>query len=258
MAYEILTVKHGDPNRYSHNCHREFLRSLDSHSMRPIFLPGEWKGMTSKIKFLWRYLQSGKHTGSHVIFTDCFDLVFGNHALKRPNDLWPEMMDRFKSFGVPFVANAEKNCFPFPELAPHFEKFMPKGCASPFKFLNSGFMIANTEAMVEILRFMRPDEIPDDYRGTDGKMVHPGDQDFFQVAFLEQPVPMKLDYDGLLCTACHGVEPNEIRIFQTATTTGIVDLLFHQNCDRLGPMCWHFNGGKVSSLMSKVFRSLRL
>jgi hypothetical protein len=210
--------------------------------MRPIFLPGEWKGMTSKIKFLWRYLQSGKHTGSHVIFADCFDLVFGNPALKRPNDLWPEMMERFKSFGVPFVANAEKNCFPFPELAPHFSKFVPKGCASPFRYLNSGFFIAEVDALMQILQHMRPDELRDDYQ-ENGVWKHPADQECYQVAFLEQPVPMKLDYEGLLCVACHDVSLEEI--WQITNRPPL-------------PMAYHFNGQKRPEVMSKVFRSLRL
>ncbi len=249
MAYEVLSICH-NPKKVWYSCYAQWLRSLDRHSMRPVFVPGEWRGMTSKIKNLYRYLDSGKHTGSHVIFTDCFDLVFGNPSLKRPNDLWPMLMERFKSFNAPIVFNAEKNCFPFPELALEFDKLVPEDIKSPFKYLNSGFFIAETDALMTLLRYMRPNDLPNDGERQD--YMCPGDQDYYSLAFLQQPVPMKLDYDGLLCTALHGVQLDEL------VEPVVGEPVFHQACSPFGPMAFHFNGEKRGDVMSKILKTLRL
>lgn len=257
MSYEIITVRGGRPPG-SHECYPHFLRSLDRHSCRPIFLPGPWNGMTSKLKNLWAYLMRGDHTGKQLIFSDCYDVVIGNPLLKHPNDWWPTLMERFKSFGVPFVCNAEKNIFPFPERREAFEKFVPADCQSPFKFLNSGFYIAETDALVEILRFIDPPSLLDDHVDSQGQQRSPADQERLQEAFLAQVVPMKLDYDGLICTATHDVSERELTNFVQATTWGNRLLLHHGKCDCLGPMTWHFNGAKNRQVMNTVFRALNL
>jgi hypothetical protein len=237
MGYEILTCKNRIPHEW-YTCYREFLRSCDRHSLRPIFLEGEWRGMVSKLKFLWNYLQAGKHTGKHVIFCDCFDLVFGQpYLLSRPNDLWPMLMERFRSFNVPFVANCEMNCFPFPETADQYPPSPTK-----WRFLNSGFFIAETDAMVEILRFINPLAL------GEGE-----DQEEVQRAFLAQPVPMKLDYEGLLCRAMHALTLEDVLISQyTGFESGnYVDV-------EGSPLAFHFNGKKDTPVMPAILKALRL
>ena len=258
MAYEILSINAGRGPR-SYECYNAFLRSCDRHSLRPTFLKGEWRGMTSKIKFLWDYLSSNAHTGRYVLFCDSYDLVFGNPSLKRPNDLWPTLIERFHSFGVPFVANAEKNCFPFAERREQFESFVPKGCTSPFRYLNSGFMLAETEAMVEVLRWIKSNSpLLDDYPDARGQWQHPADQEEYQAAFLAQPALMSLDYEGHFCTATHDVRVEELRSFSTWNGIHQTPAIFHRDCSSTGPMAWHFNGLKDHGVMSIVRKALKL
>lgn len=246
MAFELLVCRGGRGPK-SYECYPEFLRSLDKHSMRPIFVPGPWNGMTAKIKNLWAYLNAGKHTGKWVLTTDAYDVVFGSPSLKRPNDLWPTLMERFKSFNAPIVYNAEKNCFPFGHLA---DKFPDHG-KKTFAYLNSGFILAETEALIEVLRHMQPEKIPDD--GQIQGYLNPGDQDFHILEFLQQTVPMKLDSDGWLCQTTH-----DVKLMEIATSQGALTALHHIDCSRAGPLAWHFNGSKNASVMATVMKSLRL
>ena len=235
----VVTVCNRIPQE-SYYCLQSWIKSLGN--IKPLVLgslPGEYNGLASKPKLVYKAIKEGVIDSQYIIFTDCWDLVFSTEL--------EEVLETFMAFNSPFVISAERNCFPA-TLRDEYDKL---SFTSSFKYLNSGMIIAETEAMLTVLEAMDLANVPDDHWDDINKrMVHPNDQEMYQQMFLKQPVKMTLDYDQILCATMHDVKEEDlnfdkerIRIRETGTY----------------PCSFHFNGGsKTGGLMQPILKHLNL
>lgn len=236
--YTVVTVANRIPQEPYYTFH-QFFKSLGF--VQPLVLgtnQGEYGGLGSKPRLLYHAIKNNYISTKHIIFCDCFDLVFATTT--------DELFETYMRFNSPFVISAEKNCFPA-DTKDEYDKLDSGG--SPYKYLNSGMIVAETEAMVCVLESMDAKNIPNDY--WDGeKMVNPNDQEYYQREFLKQPVKMTLDYDQVLCNTIHSVTIDELdfngeRIYNKVTETS--------------PCSFHLNGGaKTGGLREPILEHLKL
>lgn len=222
--YRVITIANRRPYE-PYYTYDEFFQSLGGDD--PLILgsnPGEYGGLGSKPRLLYNAIMTGKVPEKYIIFSDCFDVVFA----VRPRQL----LDRYRYFfNAPFVISAEKNCFPG-DLKEQYDQL--NSTILPYKYLNSGMIVAETEAMLSVLESMGAKDIPNDY--WDGeKMVNPNDQLYYQSQFLKQPVNMVMDYEQILCNTLHDVPLEE---FKFEGGRGIKNLVTGRH-----PASFHFNGG---------------
>lgn len=219
----------------------EFVRSLGQHT--PVVLSeqfgGRWGGLASKPKWLYKAIVEKVIDTKHLIFCDCWDLVFAAD---------PDMLfQNYLTMDSPFVISAEKNCFPA-DLKDEYDK-LPS--TSSYKYLNSGMIVAETDAMLAVLEAMDLPNLPDDYYDPIKNCnVHPNDQYEYMKLFLKQPVPMKLDYDQLLCNTLHQVAEDELDFSEERIRnkeTGTYPCSFHAN-----------GGAKDSGIVPPILRHLNL
>lgn len=249
MSFPVITVSNRWPKEHYY-CSKEFLRSCDRHSIAPIILGqgnGEYRGLASKPKLLKKFLESGEYTNKYVVFCDSWDLVFGNPNFRfKPNMLYPEIIERFKSFEAPWVCSGELNLFPHEEaVKEYFDinvgssfRYLNGG----FRYLNSGFIVAETAAMVAVLDHMDLGSVSDDHVDSAGRRVCPNDQQLFQVVFTQRPVPMKIDFEAMICLTMCGV-----------------DLNVSQNSYAFDALAVHWNGGsKTEGSMQPMLKELGL
>lgn len=222
-----------------------FFASCRRYGFEPIVLgrnPGEWGGLGSKVKLLKRAIDNGTITAETAILSDSFDVVFTdspeailakfraiqNENPARPGILW----------------NAERNCFPRAHLAPKFPK-----CDSSFKYLNSGWGIADVESLRQVFAEEDPDNIKDDHIGPDGNPVYDDDQRWWTDRYLDGSVPIELDNDCRLCVALHDVADWEISILDDGRVL--------VNETGYYPPVLHFNGnGKNQPYKLEIFKRL--
>lgn len=238
--FSIVTVSTGKP-REAYYTYDEFFSSLRRYGHDPLVLaPDQGKrfGLGDKPKLLRRAILNQEIDTDLVIFADCYDLVFAGSP--------EEIIDMYKSFDSPFVCSAEKNCFPG-DLRDQF----PESPTS-YRFLNSGFIVAETEALLAVLESMDLDNVPDDYWDKEKNcMVHINDQFLFMEQFIKQPVKMVLDYKQVLSNTMHDV--------------GIHELDFNNSLGILNretgkfPLTFHLNGGsKTSGVREPILERLNL
>jgi len=171
-----------------------------------------------------------------VIMCDAWDIIFAVH----PDEVW----EKYQEFAPAVLFNAERNCFPRVDLADH-PLFPDEG--TPWRYLNSGFYMGEREAVLEILESMDLDKIPDDTRKEDGSWFNPNDQEYFTLAFLDQPVPMKLDTQTAVVIAAHTSRLMEF------------DLSGDHIVNRLSgkaPGVFHFNGDAKNNIMEHIVSHL--
>lgn len=219
--FQIVTVSSGKPFA-PYYLYEEFFASCRKYGCEPIVLgskPNEFKGLGDKPKLLFKAIKDGTIKSSHIIFCDCYDLVFAANPSR--------VMDRFFShFDKPWVCSTEKNCFPT-DLTDKFPE-----CGTSYRYLNSGFIVAETSAMLAVLEHLKLENVPEDYRMENGQTYHVNDQFLLQQAFLDKPVPMALDYNCELCWSMCGVKPDEISYIENMIVnneTGIMPLAIHLN-----------------------------
>jgi len=238
--YRIVTVANHRPTQ-SYYTFDEFFKSTNGKEVYVLGTePGAYNGLGSKPRLLYNLIKSGGLKEKYIIFCDCFDIVFATD----PDNLF----NKFKQFAAPFVISSEKNCFP-DTYREQYDK-LPDS-KSAYGYLNSGMIVAETEAMLTVLEAMDAKNIPSDH--WDAKkncMCHPNDQEYYQEIFLKQPVKMVMDSYQILCNTLHSVNVDELdfsgeRIYNTVTKTY--------------PCSFHFNGGaKTDGLREPVLKHLNL
>lgn len=230
--FEVVTVSSHMPAQ-DYYCYDQFIKSLQRELCKPIILgsPETFKGLGSKPKLLLKAIQDKTVDAKHIIFADSWDLVFARSP--------QEVIEEFKYFNAPFVCSAERNCFPS-DLKDEYDKFE---CDTTFKYLNSGFIVADTEALLAVLESMDLSNVPDDYFDeVKNEMVHINDQFLFQQAFLKQPVKMALDYHQELSQTMHMVKIEELALMKQGNDPVIM------NIETMSTPCtYHFNGGSKTS-----------
>lgn len=223
MSYTIVTIANKIPQESYYTFHEHF-KSLQGE--QPLVLgvaSGEYGGLGSKPRLLYNAIKENKITTSHIIFNDCFDLVYAVPP--------KELFEKYIQYKSPFVISAEKNCFPA-DTKEEYDK-LGEDFGSPYKYLNSGMIVAEVEAMLSVLESMDAKNIPNDYWSEEKNcMINPNDQEYYQHQFLKQPVQMTLDRYQILCNTLHSVELDELDFSGERIrnkTTGTLPCSFHLN-----------------------------
>lgn len=240
IDFTVVTVCNKYPIE-PYYCLDAFIKSIRDEV--PVVLgtkPGEYGGLGSKPRLLHQAITNKTINTKHIIFCDCFDLVFAVHP--------KELFGQYLLFNSPFVISAEKNCFPA-DLKDEYDKLDSGG--SPYKYLNSGMIVAETDAMLAVLDAMDAPNIPNDYYSPEiGGMINPNDQEYYQHQFLKQPVPMVLDYAQQLCNTLHSVELDELDFTEPRIMNKITCSL---------PCAFHLNGSaKTDGLREPILKHLQL
>jgi len=238
MGYKIVTIASRIPTE-SYYTFTEHFTSLRGEGCLILGSnPGEYGGLGSKPRLLYNAIKAGQIPESHIIFSDCFDLVFSCPP--------KEVFLKYLQFGTPFVISAEKNCFP-DTFKTEYDMLPSSG--SPYKYLNSGMIVAETEAMLTVLESMDAKNIPNDYWNGQ-QMINPNDQEYYQKEFLKQPVPMALDTMQILSQTLHEVELDEFDFSEERVRNKTTNSY---------PCTFHFNGGsKTSGVREPILKHLGL
>jgi hypothetical protein len=228
MTYQIITVSNGIALEW-HYLQKEFYKSLHGHPVLTInYMDSAWVGLTTKARWVYRAIKEGLVKADYVIYTDSWDLVFAASP--------QEIIQRYFSFNVDLVVNTERNCFPL-TYKDEFDKIQ---APTDFKYLNSGFVVGKTDALLACLEAMDLPNVPADYYDAEKKCnIHFEDQTLLQEVFLKQPVTMALDYYCTLSQTLHDAKIEEFD-FSEARIKNIATNSY--------PCVFHFNGGAKSNL----------
>lgn len=194
--YTVATVTTGEPTAWYY-LHKEFEKSLHGYPVLKINYQHDqiWNGFSMKPKWLYRAIKEGLINTEYLIFTDSWDVVFAASP--------DEIMKRFFSFeGADIVINAERNMFP----ADYAEGFAKLEAPTEWRYLNSGFIVGKTEAILKCLEAMDlPNVKGDHWDEVRQCMENPDDQRMWQRIFLQQPegVNIQLDYDCQISQTMH-------------------------------------------------------
>lgn len=248
MKSEVITVSSYDPkpDYYRPNA---FRASLAKFGVVPVNLGqgAEWHGLMTKPRLYRKFLREGRQQGDVLIVCDAWDCFFTVHP--------DEVVDAYlKQWKGQIVFNAERNCFPCTELTKaSFDTISDENLSfnSPWRYLNSGFMVGAPKDILTLLESMNLDDIRDDYQRPDGSWFNPNDQEMFQHAFVKipQPVPMNLDYRTELCIAAHGSAIEEFDWIKPAPTNLITGTT---------PLVWHCNGSAKNDIAPVLLKHLGL
>jgi hypothetical protein len=238
--YQIVTVSNRTPTAWYY-LQGQFYASLKGHEVLTINHPNEpWGGLMTKPRWLYKAIKNGTINKKYIIFPDNWDLVF----CASPD----EVMTRFFSFGAPVVVSCESNCFPA-DFKEDFDKVNPP---TKYKYLNSGFIVGETEAILACLEAMELPNIPDDhYDPVKNCNVHPNDQREWQSLWVRQPVLIILDYSQALCQTLHDANIDEFDLSGERIINKITGSY---------PCAFHFNGGSKDnmSLRGPILQKLNL
>lgn len=239
MSYTVVTVANKIPQEPYYTFHEHFKSLQGVQALVLGVNPGEYKGLGSKPRLLYEAIKENKIETKYIIFNDCFDLVYACHPDK--------LFLKYKQFASPIVISAEKNCFPGDLKGKYDELQEDRG--SSYKYLNSGMIVGETEAILTALESMDAKNIPADH--FDGeKMVHPNDQLYWQHEFLKQPVKISLDRYQILCNTLHQVEKEELDFGW--------DFIWNK-VTKTFPCSFHFNGSaKTNGLREPILNHLNL
>jgi hypothetical protein len=236
--YKVVTITSGVAPAW-YFLQNEFYQSLKGYdvlSLQPEF----WGGLSTKPKVLYAAIKNGTIDTKYIIFTDSWDMVFAGSP--------DEVMSKYKEFECPLVISAEKNCFPEDTKAAYDALNSP----TKYKYLNSGFIVGETEAILACLEAMDLPNLPDDHYDAEKRCnVHPNDQFEFQKIFLQQPVKIKLDCFQELSQTLHDADVNDFDFSKNRIRN------IHTGSY---PITFHFNGGSKDKLelRNPILQKLKL
>ncbi len=242
MGYRVITCATHKPVQ-DYYCFDSFIKSLNGHiayNLAASSVADKWGGLASKTKFLRKALKENLITDDILIVTDCFDVVFVKS--------FDELIEQYRSYNKPIVASAEKNYWPEEGLRPEFDK---RNFPSSFKYLNSGVIVGERDAFVEVLESMDLDNYPDDHRKEDGQMFHSNDQFLYGNEMVKHPELMQLDYMCRVNQTMSGVKEDEIELLPNRVI---------RNKETGGEPCSiHWNGGsKTDWSMGTILTHLNI
>lgn len=243
MDFRLVTVANKRPTEWYYTFD-EFFKSLGENEILVLGTHAEqYGGLGSKVRLLYNAIMNGEIKEKYLVFCDCFDLVFAFP----PEHLFNSYMSWFPN--VPLVISAEKNCFPS-DLKEEYDKLY--NGSSPYKYLNSGMIVGEVAAMLNVLESMDAKNVPNDYWDAEKNcMINPNDQFYYQKEFLKQPVEIYLDREQILCNTLHSVELKELSF----EPQGIRNI----ETGRV-PCSWHFNGNAKTenNLRPTILKHLNL
>ncbi len=239
--FQIVTVSTGRPHQ-SYFTYDQFFLSASPHDVLVLdqkFHP--YTGLGSKPKMVFKAIKENLINAEHILFCDCFDMVFATDPR--------ELFETYKAFKSPFVISSERNCFPA-DLKEQYDA-LPDAGKSSFRYLNSGMIVARTDAMLAVLDAMELHNVPEDYYDYQrGCNVHINDQELYQHIYLRQPVEMDLDYDQVLCNTLHSVSITDLDFSK--------DRIMNKETETY-PCSFHLNGSaKTDGLREPILEHLKL
>lgn len=226
MTYKVITISDRKPTAWYY-LYDEYLRSLkDCPPM--VITPQFWGGLGTKPKVLYQAIKDKVIDTSHIIFTDCWDLIFTCHP--------DEIMESYGFFNKPIIISSEANCFP-DDLKDVFDK---RDSPTKYKYLNSGFICGETEAILTCLEAMDLPNLPDDhYDPVKNCNVHPNDQFEWMKMAVKFPELIDLDYEQVLSQTLHGADIEDFDLSKNRIKNKITGSY---------PCTMHFNGGSKDDL----------
>jgi hypothetical protein len=231
MTTPVVTISSRTPDRIKEPYYHldAFIESAKRQGISPVFLPGKYFGLMSKPRLLLDWIHTNGAAFQHLICCDAWDvaLICGTE----------EIIYNYKGFGFPIVMNAERNCFPLADLADKFPE-----SPTPYKYVNSGFYVGETAAIVSMLETMRDTYgFPDDVHNPDGSWTARNDQGDYSLYFLEHQNIIKLDTTAILAQTLHDADPQEFAYLPD--TKRVISLLTKNQ-----PCAIHGNGSGKSWL----------
>lgn len=221
--YSIITVSDRFPTEW-YFCPQSFYKSLSNYGINPLVLTNEkmgvqFTGLGSKPNWQCRAIKEKMFDTKYAMLVDSWDLFFAEHP--------DRAFEKYLSFNSPIVLNAEVNCFPG-DTRPEYDKLSDK----KYRYLNSGVIIGETDAILAALEAMGAPNIQEDYRKEDGNWWHQNDQGLWLENFLKQPVKMSLDYKQEITQTLHDIDIDEFEFTDKGIrnkTTGSYPSIFHAN-----------------------------
>lgn len=233
--YRIVTISHKQGGLEWYYLQAEFYKSLGEHANDVMTVqPQHWGGLTTKPNTLCQMIEQGMIKEKYIIFPDNWDVVFAAEP--------DEIMDIYKVLGNDIVISAEKNCFPADLKGSFDAAAIGRNDDSPYRYLNSGFIVGSTEAIYHCLRAMGAPNLPyDSWDNEKNCAVHPNDQFLWMQIFcgvFERNVSIHLDTEQLLSQTLHGAEPDDFDFSRKRIRNKITGAF---------PCSFHFNGGAKSN-----------
>lgn len=206
--------KHPPQDYYCFSEYKESLQRFD-HEATILGFDQPFTGMMSRLKLPLQHMRN--LTAEHVIITDCWDMLFLESPLA--------VVDRFRQFNKPIVFSSERTLFPNLDYGEY-----PTGTTDSC-YLNAGFMVGLREALVALFEHLDVDNQPEDRKRVDDSWENFSEQQLLHHAFVEQFIPMTLDYESVLCQNIWGTKPSEIELGNRAlnTATGSYPMVLHWN-----------------------------
>lgn len=229
MSFKIVTISNRIPTQ-DYYTYQYLQKSAGNNEILILGQdPGEYTGLSDKPRILYHAIKNGLIKEDLIVFVDAWDVVFA--------DTLENIIEKYKSFNSPIVIGAEKNCFPG-----NFKKEYDKlPHTSSYKYLNSGVIIGETEAILTVLEAMDAPNLPRDYHNSQtGTNFHFNDQAMYMDIFLRQPVKIKLDYNCFVAQNMQDVNEHELILSYKSTVI--------PNCvinieTQSKPSIIHWNGG---------------
>ena len=246
----IVTIANHWPQQ-DYYCYNSLFKSIGDNEM--LILGGgemEYTGLSDKPRILYNAIKDGKIPEKNIIFIDAFDVVFA--------DTVEGIMDKFNSFNSPIVIGAEKNCFP-DNFRKEYDRLQH---TSSFKYLNSGVIVGETEAILTVLEAMDAPNLPRDYHDNiKGYNHHFNDQAYYMDLYLRQPVKMRLDYQCLIAQNMQDVTMDDIIIdvIESSNKATLARPVILNKETKTKPSIIHWNGGsKSAGTMQPILKHLGL
>jgi hypothetical protein len=236
--YEVISICSHIPTQWYY-LYQYYIKSLGSYQPK-VFQPSFWGGLSTKPKLLYHLIKEKQINTSHIIFTDCWDLVFAAEP--------EEIMEMYKIMNMPIVISSEANCFPDDLKAEFDERKSP----TKYKYLNSGFICGETEAILYCLEKMDLPNLPDDhYDAEKGCNIHPNDQFEWMKIAVRYPELIALDYKQIMSQTLHGATIDEFDFSKPRIKNNLTGSY---------PCTFHFNGGSKDdmSLREPILKHLNL
>jgi hypothetical protein len=229
MNFTIATVSNRTPTQWYY-LQKEFYQSLNGHPVLTINYEHDdkWDGFTKKPKWLYRAIKEGIINTPYLIFTDSWDVVFAT----KPE----EVIEKYLTFGTDIVINAERNCFP----GTYKEEYDKLNIPGEYKYLNSGFIVGKTEAILACLESMDLPNVPGDYFDKERNCnIHPEDQTMWQKVFLNQPASIALDSQCEIAQTLHEADMDYFDFSEPRIKNKVTDSY---------PCVFHLNGSAKDKL----------
>ena len=239
--FQVVTVRNKIPHQWYYLT-KQFHDSLKDHPCTVVnySADSEWVGLTTKPKWLYRAIMEKQIDAKYMIFCDSWDLVFAATP--------EEIMSRYHSFDGDIVISAERNCFPG-DLKDEFDKYRQP---TPYKYLNSGFIVGRMDAILTCLEAMDlPNMLDDHWQPEKNCAYHGNDQFEWMKIWDKQPVSINLDKYQSLSQTLHEVDISEFDF----SGERIKNILTNSM-----PCTFHFNGGSKdkNEIRNPILKHLNL